>query len=121
MNALIDAFHAGGYTMFLIVVLGIVMLVAAGRFARSANPQGLALVRALTLAMSFSVVAGVFANLIAVCNAIGNNPEWAKEPLPILIEGFGESVNPIVFGGSLCAIAWILVAFGVRRMPRDGQ
>ncbi len=76
------------------------MLVAAGRFARSANPQGLAIVRALTLAMLFTVIAGVFSNLIAVCNAM-DNPEWEKEPLPILIQGFGESINPLVFGGSL--------------------
>jgi hypothetical protein len=115
--SMIDFFQAGGYTMFVVLVVGAVMVIAAARFARAANPQGLALVRALTWALVFAAISGIAANLMTVCHAVNDNPEWAKTPLPILLEGFAESITPAILGGAIASIAWILVAVGVRRMP----
>ncbi len=114
---MVDFMRSGGFTMILLVILGGVQLVAAGRFAFAADPRLLALVRALTWAMVLAAVAGTAGNFITVCHAIVDNDEWLKAPVPYLIGGFGESVAPVVLGGSLASIAWILVAVGVRRMP----
>lgn len=103
--------------MILLAIVGVVQLVAAGRFAFGADPRLLALVRALTWAIVFAAVAGTAGNFIAVCHAIVDHDEWLKAPLPYVLQGFAESIAPVVLGGSLASIAWILVAVGVRRMP----
>ena len=114
---MIDFLLAGGYTMIVVLVVGGGMLVAAARFAIAAEARLLALVRALTWALAFAVVAGVAANISTVCRAVAGNDEWLKTPLPILLEGIAESIAPVILGGSIASIAWILVAIGVRRMP----
>lgn len=114
---MIDFLIAGGYTMIVVLVVGAVMVTAAARFAFAADPQRLALVRALTWALAFAVLAGVAANLRTVCHAVAGNDEWLKAPLPILLEGFAEAIAPAILGGAIASIAWILVAVGVRRMP----
>lgn len=116
---MIQFFIAGGFVMFVLLAIGLPLIVVAARFAWSASPQRLALVRALTVALVFAALAGVTSDLMSVAKHVAGNDEWLKEPLPYLLEGFGESMTPAILAGSLATIAWILVAFGVRRMPRD--
>jgi hypothetical protein len=110
---------AGGFGMFLLLAIGLPMIVVAARFAWNANAQRLSLIRALTIALAFATLAGVTSDLMSVAKHVAGNEDWLKEPLPYLLEGFGESMTPAILAGSLASIAWILVAFGVRRMPRD--
>jgi len=56
---------------------------------------------------------------MTVAKNVGANEEWLKEPLPYLLEGLAESLTPAVLASAFASIAWILVAFGVRRMPRE--
>ena len=114
---MIDFLLAGGYTMGIVLLVGAVMVTAAARFAVAADPQRLALVRALTWALAFAVVSGVAANLTMVCRAVVGTPEWLANPLPILLTGFAESIAPVILGGAIASVSWILVAVGVRRMP----
>jgi hypothetical protein len=116
---MVDFMIAGGWMMFVILAVAIPMLVTAAKFARNATPQGLSLVRALTTAVVFASIAGVVTDLAAVARNVPSNPEFWKEPLANLLWGFNESMGPAVLGFSLITIAWILVAFGVRRMPKD--
>jgi heme exporter protein D len=110
---------AGGYAMFVLLAIGIPLVVIAAKFARNASVQRLSLIRALTIALVFAAISGVTSDLMSAAKHIADNPEWLKEPLPVVLEGFGESMTPAILAGSLASIAWILVAFGVRRMPRD--
>jgi hypothetical protein len=50
------------------------------------------------------------------------NPEWAKGPdLPLVVMiGIGESLTPAILGFSVLAIAWLVGAFGQRRMVISG-
>jgi hypothetical protein len=114
---MIDFLRAGGYTMVIVIVVGGAMLVAAARFAREADPRRLALVKALTWALSFAVVSGIAVNLAVTCTAVATDPEWSKAPLLPLLQGFAESITPAILGGAIASIAWILVGVGVRRMP----
>jgi hypothetical protein len=33
--------------------------------------------------------------------------------------GFAETMTNVILGGSFVVLTWILVAFGVRRMPKE--
>jgi hypothetical protein len=114
---MVDFIRAGGWVMFVLIALGIAMLVPAALFARSATPQRLALIRALTVAMVFAVITGVTTNIATVCHYVVENAP--KEPLPVLLQGFAESITTVMLGAGLASVAWILVAFGVRRMPHE--
>jgi hypothetical protein len=119
--AMLEFFLAGGWIMFVLLAIGVPQIVVAARFAREASPHRLALIRALTAALVFAAIAGTASDLMAVATHVADNPEWLKEPLPVLLQGFGECMTPAILAGSLASIAWILVAFGVRRMPRDSN
>ena len=116
---MLDFLRAGGSIMFVLLAIGLPLIAVAARFAKSADPQRLSLIRALTTALAFAAISGVASDLGAVASHIANNPEWLKEPLPFLLVGFAEAVTPAILAGTIASIAWILVAFGVRRMPRD--
>jgi hypothetical protein len=114
---MIEFFLAGGWMMFVVLAAGVPLLVTAARFARSASPQGLALVRTLAKVVAFAAVTGVITDLATTAKAVATNPELNQHPLDYLLLGFAESMSPAILGFSLVTIAWILVAFGVRRMP----
>ena len=116
---MIEFFLAGGYVMFVLLAIGVPLLVTSALFARHADPQRLSLIRALTTALAFAAISGVASDLIATASHVADNPEWLREPLPFLLGGFAESLTPAVLAGTIASIAWILVAFGVRRMPKD--
>jgi hypothetical protein len=114
---MINFFLAGGWIMFVVLASAIALLIAAVKFARNASPHGLSIIRALTLAVVFASIAGVVSDLAAVCRHVVDRPELAKEPLANILWGINESLAPAILGFPLVAVAWILVAFGVRRMP----
>jgi len=116
---MLDFMRAGGWIMFVLLAIAVPMIVVAAKFARNASPQGLSLVRTLTIALAFAAISGVASDLASVAKHVSENPEWLKEPLPYLLQGIAESLTPAILAGSLAAIAWIFVAFGIRRMPHD--
>ena len=116
---MLDFFRAGGWAMFLVLATAIPLLITSAKFARTASPQGLSIIRALTLTVVFAAIAGVVSDLATVAHNVPHDPELMKEPLASILIGFGESMAPAILGFSLVTIAWILVAFGVRRMPHD--
>jgi hypothetical protein len=116
---MINFFIAGGFNMLVLAALGIAILIPAVNFARNADPQRLSLIRALTTAIVFCTVAGVAAGLAATCHFVATSPEAAKEPLPFLLQGFAETLTNAILGSGILVLAWIFVAFGVRRMPKD--
>jgi hypothetical protein len=105
--------------MFVVLATAIPLLITAAKFARDASPHGLSIIRALTLAEVFAAIAGVVSDVAAVCHHVVDRPELAKDPLPNLLWGLSEALAPAILAFSLVTVAWILVAFGVRRMPAD--
>lgn len=116
---MLDFFRAGGFNMFVLLVLGAVMIATAIRFARNADPHRLSILRALTWALVAATLTGFVGGLIATCRFVVNDPDALKEPLPYLLMGFAESCSNLVLGGAIAVITWTLVAVGVRRMPHD--
>ena len=111
-------FRAGGFNMWIIAALGIVLIWNAIRFARGADAQRLAVIRALTWSLVFCALTGFFSSLgVTAVTAVRLRDQHPLEEL--LLQGFAESTANLTFGGGLATIAWGLVAVGLRRMPGD--
>jgi hypothetical protein len=106
----------GGWGMFPVTAFGLVMIVAAGRFAldtelmrlRFISAMGVLLVTAMLHAM-LTDVAAVFAFVADPARA--PDAEFART----LCTGLMESTRPGALGGVLLVIALVLVAVGVSR------
>jgi hypothetical protein len=116
---MVDFMLAGGWMMFVVLATAIPMLVTAAKFARDATPHRLSLIRALTTATVFASIAGVVTDLASVARHVVAIPELHKDLVDNLLWGFNESMAPATLGFPLIVLAWILVAFGVRRMPAE--
>lgn len=116
---MLDFFRGGGWAMFVVLATVIPLLISSAKFARNASPQGLSMIRALTMAVLFASIGGVVTNLASVARNVPNDPEMLKEPLANILLGINESMAPAILGFPLITVAWILVAFGVRRMPKE--
>jgi len=108
--------RAGGFTTWVVLVLGLVLLIAAVRFLVAASPRRLAFLRAMSLAYVAFIIGGVATNFTAVSFAIARAaPEDKPLDLPSLLYGFGEALTPAGIGFSLLGLVWLLIAIGVRR------
>ena len=107
----------GGFNMWALAALGIVLLWTAIRFARNADAQRLSVIRALTWVLLFSTVTGFVVGLGLTAVHAANDPP--EQQLTSVLIGFSESTANITLGGSIGAITWTLVAVGLRRMPGD--
>lgn len=114
---MLNFMRAGGYNMWVLAALGIVLVWTAIRFARNADAQRLSVIRALTWALLFSSVTGFFASLGAT--AINTTKFPPEEQLAAGLTGVAESTTNLTLGGSIAFITWIIVAVGLRRMPGD--
>ena len=115
---MVSYFRAGGFNMWIIAALAIVLIWNAARFARSADAQRLAVIRALTWALVFCSITGFFSSLgVTAVNAVRMRDKYPLEESLLL--GFAESTANLTFGAGLATIAWGLVAVGLRRMPGE--
>ena len=118
---MLEFFKAGGVPMFGVLVCGLAALVAAIRFAMSPDRRKVSAVVALSVAALSSSVLGFVTDLNAVGAAIQKVEEFQKfDVLPfILIQGFRESLSPLILGLALLTVIWLVMAVGFRRLaPR---
>lgn len=115
---MLDFFRAGGFNMFPLTVFGIAMLITGVKFALNADPQRLSLIRALTTTITFCIIIGVASGLASTAKYVVNHPDEAQWWLSLL-QGFAETMTNVILGGSFVVLTWILVAVGVRRMPKE--
>jgi steroid 5-alpha reductase family enzyme len=115
---MLDFFRAGGFNMFPLTIIGIAMLITGIKFAFNADPQRLSLIRALTTTIVFCTIIGVASGLATTAKYVASHPEdpqwWA-----MLLVGFAETMTNVILGGSFVVLTWIMVAVGVRRMPKE--
>ena len=108
--------RAGGYTTWILLVLGIVLAIAAARFIRGATPRRLAFLRAGSVAYVLFMFGGVFTNVTVVLWAVTRHraPGTPIE-VDVLLQGLGEAITPAGLGLSILGMVWLMIAIGVRR------
>lgn len=107
---------AGGYTTWLLLLLGVVLLVAAVQFVRGATPRRLAFLRALSAAYLLFTFGGIATNVTVVLWAVARrHPPGEPHDLDILFQGLGEAITPAGIGLTILGVVWLLIAVGVRR------
>jgi hypothetical protein len=108
---------AGGWGTWVLLLLGLATIYTAARFAWSADAKRLSIIRALTGATLFAVLASSCSGFIAVLHYILRRPELhGEELLRTLFDGLGEVATLPVLGFGQLTIAWMFVAVGTRRL-----
>ena len=81
------------------------------------------MIRSLSVATVFVVLAAIAADLAAVFTNVPGNPEWAQSPeMPLIVMiGLGEALAPAISGFTLLALSWLATAAGVRRLGPLGS
>ena len=99
------------------MVCGLWALWAAIRFVRAPRSETVGVLRALSAATTFAALAGSASNVAAVCLTVPEHPQWSVDPKVwlIVLTGVGESLAPIVLGGALLSVAWLVAAVAGRR------
>jgi hypothetical protein len=116
-------FVVGGWSMWFLLVLGGLSVLAAAKFAFRPAEAQLPRIASLSRAVGWSILVGVSSDLAAVGFNIPRKPEWAQSPdLPLLVmEGFAESMSPAIFGGAILSVVSILLAAGHARLRAQGS
>ncbi len=108
---------AGGWLTWMVLILGGICLAIAALFARRPEAGRLPLLRALTWATVFAVLAGVAVNFTATLARAGSEESAASgSGMEMVLVGGAESLTPAVLGFTLLALVWMFVAIGMRRM-----
>jgi hypothetical protein len=110
---MVEFMKAGGWSMWIILLLGLGALVAAIFFVAKRDLGKLALVRALSLATVFAIASGLCANVAAVFTYAGDyqGPDLQR----VVLHGLAEAAAPGILGFTMLSISWLLVAVGTRR------
>ena len=114
-----EFFVEGGWGMYPVLVLSVILIVSAGRYAFNGEPVRLRFITALSLTLLAFIVAGVTAGAAKVFWFL-ESPERVSDPmLPrIFATGMKECSRPAVLGLPLLGLALILVSIGVYRVGR---
>jgi len=113
MNAF---FLEGGFAMYPILVMGLILVAASARYALDGEPVRLRFIAALGTAHVVTTLFGSWLAVAAVLRYMQTVP--AAEFQKTLVVGFTESTRPGLLGGALLVLALIAVAIGAYRAGR---
>lgn len=115
---MVDFFRAGGWGMWVVLVLSVAALVNAVLFSLKPSEKRMVLIRSLSTATCFASVTAMAMDLSTVFYYVSGLEGWdgsARIPM----QGYGESLSPITFGAGMLTLVWMVVAVGVRRSQRE--
>lgn len=109
-----EAFRLGGWGMYPTLFVGLVLLVAGGRFAIAPARGRLAPIVGLGVLVSLTSVLGFVTGMIKTTSSAGQVAD-AGERGWIVVVGFSESLNNIGFGLCLLVLGTFGVVIGLAR------
>lgn len=120
---MIEFFREGGFGMWPILFIGLVLLGASGQFAYKPDTRRLGFLGALSLSVVLSTLMATWTDLGAVFYHVANDERFRDAPDrgAIILQGLAESTRPGAFGFSILAIASLLVAAGMSRRPAEAK
>ena len=111
--------QAGGHSMWLVLLFGILTLGAATMFAFRPEDNRLGFVRGMTLATVFVVLGGTADALAATFRKVVETPDWhqGSDIALVPMAGISESMSAAILGSSMLGLAWLITAAGCLRRP----
>jgi hypothetical protein len=106
-------FIEGGWGMYPVLVMGVILVVASLRYAMDSEPVRLRFIAAIALALVVTMVHATWTCFAAVFHYLEQSKDerWLRS----LMTGLMESTRPATLGGALLAVGLILVAVGAYR------
>lgn len=112
-------FIEGGFGMYPVLVLGLILLFSSLRYAWDSEPVRLRLIAVLALALLANTCGAMLTDLAQVMWYLGDPARAPQsEFLRILVTGLKESSRPGILGFALLSLASFAVAVGVYRGVR---
>ncbi len=116
---MIEFFKEGGWGMWPVLVLGLVMVGSAGRYVMDREPVRLRFVKATSFALLTAIALATLTDVAQVLWYISDEARApADQRIAIFIEGMKECTRPGALGLGLLELALVLVAIGVYRGGR---
>ena len=119
---MIEIFRDGGWGMWAILFVGVLLIVDAARFAHKPDPERLAFLGMLALSI---VSASVCTTLMDVGKVFSVLAREDKVPdgqiVRILFQGMKECMSPGMFGAVILTITALLLAVGMLRRARTAE
>lgn len=113
ITSIAEKFHEGGWPMFPVLVLGLLMIVAAGRYAVRPDARNLLIAR---LMGQVTLVFGFLGSVLGMIHCLGAMSEVPNElVVKITLLGLGESINNIALALLLTVVAGLVTAAGALR------
>ncbi len=115
---MLDFFREGGWGMYPVLVIGLVLVWGSGRYALDGEPVRVRFITAAALALIVFSLEGMLTDVATVFWALSEN-KFPGEPMSkILLMGLKESSRPGILGFLLLGLALVLVTIGVYRVGR---
>jgi hypothetical protein len=118
MGALYTLFREGGWSMFAVVLFGLVALATAAYYAARPDAQHEGFLTWMSRATFWSVVTGMASNFATTFH-YAYGIEDANERSRTITLGCGESLSPAIMGFAFLTLVALLTAVGRRRL--DGR
>jgi hypothetical protein len=111
----------GIFIVLFVAIVGLAALWRAIRFALRPTEHGLAVLRPLSAATTFATLGaflhGVVTGLLNVVQGLehAEDPAATAKAWQLFLAGLAEATVPLILAFALLAVAWLLVAVGLRR------
>ena len=112
---LLTLFREGGWSMFMILLLGFVALATAAFYAARPDARHEGFLKWMSRAVLWSILAGMCSDMATVFHAT-NAIEDTSLRTQITMVGAAESLSPGIMGFVLLALVAMLTAVGRRRL-----
>lgn len=112
-----EQFRDGGWGMFPTLIFGVIMLVAALRYAVKPENRMVPLLASLSLLTLFSGALGFVTGVINTMKYVG---KVGPEERYLALIGVGESANNLALALILCVMATLAVVIGAWKLSRAG-
>lgn len=113
-----EAFRAGGWGMFPILVFGLILLATAIKYATKPERKLVPLLYGLGILTLASGGLGFVTGLMATAHGIENVPEFTARIGLISVIGFGESLTNVAFSLIFVTLAAIAGCVGALQIAR---
>ena len=100
---------------FAVVVSGLGAFGVAVAYAHRPTERKLMLMRPLSLASVFSAIGSLTAGMATILKGAAATGNWGGHAFSNLLFGCAEALIPMFVAFSFLAVAWLLVAVGMRR------